>query len=343
MTRPLRVAVLGAGSWGSALAALLATSAGHEVSLWEIDQMAAERLARSRENTYLGIRIPDTVDITHDLGRAVEGRAFIVLATPSEFIRPTLGALLALGAVAGEAAPGRPPPATLICTAKGLEERTGLTLDRVVAEILPDHPFALLSGPTFAKEVASGLPAAVVAASRRETTAADVQSLFGVAHFRVYTTDDVIGVAVGGALKNVVAIAVGVSDGLGFGGNARAALITRGLSEMGRLAMRLGAHPMTMAGLAGLGDLVLTCTGDLSRNRQVGLALARGERLPEVMRRIGQVAEGVTTAHTAARLASELGVVMPITSAVSAVLHDGRPPREAVAQLLSRDARPERD
>lgn len=344
MSRPLRVAVLGAGSWGTALAALLSASAGHDVSLWEIDAVAAERLARSRENAYLGVRIPDAVDVTHDLGRAVEGRAFIVLATPSEFIRPTLRVLLthALG-VAGEAAGPPPAPPTLVCTAKGLEAGSGLTLDRVVAEILPDHPFALLSGPTFAKEVASGLPAAVVVASRREAVAADVQSLFGVARFRVYTTDDVIGVAVGGALKNVVAIAVGVSDGLGFGGNARAALITRGLSEMGRLATRLGAHPMTMAGLAGLGDLVLTCTGDLSRNRQVGLALARGERLPDILRRLGQVAEGIATAPTAVALAGELGVAMPITSAVSAVLHEGRPPREAVAQLLSRDARPERD
>jgi glycerol-3-phosphate dehydrogenase (NAD(P)+) len=324
---------------------LLSASAGHDVSLWEIDEVAAERLGRSRENAYLGIRIPDAVDITHDLGRAVEGRGFIVLATPSEFIRPTLRALLphARGVVGEAAAPSVPAPPTLVCTAKGLESGSGLTLDRVVAEILPDHPFALLSGPTFAKEVASGLPAAVVVASRREAVAADVQALFGVARFRVYTTDDVIGVAVGGALKNVVAIAVGVSDGLGFGGNARAALITRGLSEMGRLATRLGAHPMTMAGLAGLGDLVLTCTGDLSRNRQVGLALARGERLPDILRRLGQVAEGIATAHTAVALAGELGVAMPITSAVSAVLHDGRPPREAVAQLLSRDARPERD
>ena len=160
---------------------------------------------------------------------------------------------------------------------------------------------------------------------------------------RVYTSDDVVGVALGGALKNVVAIAVGVSDGLGFGDNARAALITRGLSEMGRLAVRMGAHPLTMAGLAGLGDLVLTCTGDLSRNRQVGLALARGKVLSDVMRELGHVAEGVGTARTAAELAAELEVPMPITTSVAAVLHDGKPPRDAVGELLSRDFRAERD
>ena len=329
----MRVAVLGAGAWGSALAALLSETGGHDVSLWEVDDLLAERLAKQRDNPYLGIRLPDEVDITSDMARAVRDREFIVLATPSEHIRSTCRIFSSVVS----------PTATLICTAKGLEAKTGLTLDRVISQICPDHPLALLSGPTFAKEVAMGLPAAVVAASASEATAADVQHLFGVARFRVYTTDDVVGVALGGALKNVVAIAVGVSDGLGFGGNARAALITRGLSEMGRLAVRLGAHPMTMAGLAGLGDLVLTCTGDLSRNRQVGLALARGEKLPDIMRRLAQVAEGVGTSRTAVALAGELDVSMPITSYVSAVLHDGKSAREAVAQLLSRDSRAERD
>jgi glycerol-3-phosphate dehydrogenase (NAD(P)+) len=340
LRHPLRVAVLGAGAWGSTLAALLGESAGHDVSLWEVDAVVAERLAQRRENPYLGIRLHEAIDITSDLERAIHDRAYIVLATPSEFIRPTLRALAPF---VKPAVDGGSPPPTFICAAKGLEARTGLTLDRVIAELLPDHPRALLSGPTFAKEIATGLPAAVVAASGSASVAAEVQSLFGVARFRVYTTDDVVGVALGGALKNVVAIAVGVSDGLGFGGNARAALITRGLSEMARLAVKLGAHPMTMAGLAGLGDLVLTCTGDLSRNRQVGLALARGERLADIMRRLGQVAEGVITARTAVMLAGELGLSIPIMSAVSAVLHDGKPAREAVAQLLSRDARPERD
>ena len=231
----------------------------------------------------------------------------------------------------------------MACAAKGLEARTHLTMDRVIGEALPGVPVAILSGPTFAKEVAAGLPAAVVAAARDKTVAAIVQRTFSGGCLRVYSSDDVVGVALGGALKNVVAIAVGVSDGLGFGGNARAALITRGLSEMGRLAVRMGAHPLTLAGLAGLGDLVLTCTGDLSRNRQVGLALARGEPLRDVTRRLGQVAEGVGTARTAAELAAELGVQMPITASVAAVLHDGRPPRDAVAELLARDFRPERD
>jgi glycerol-3-phosphate dehydrogenase (NAD(P)+) len=182
-----------------------------------------------------------------------------------------------------------------------------------------------------------------VAAARDGGVAALVQRACGSERLRVYTTDDVVGVALGGALKNVVAIAVGVSDGLGFGDSARAALVTRGLSEMGRLAVRMGAHPLTLAGLAGLGDLVLTCTGDLSRNRQVGLAIARGEALSEVLRRLGQVAEGVGTARTARELAQELGVDMPITAAVAAVLHEGKPAREAVAELLARAGRAERD
>ena len=259
----------------------------------------------------------------------------LVLATPSAFVRSTISA----------AAEHVQTGALVVCAAKGLEAGSCLTMDRVIAQAAPALRVALLSGPTFAKEIATGLPAAAVAAAREAETAAATQQAFSGAggRLRVYTTDDVIGVALGGALKNVVAIAVGVSDGLGFGDSARAALITRGLSEMGRLAVRLGGHPLTMAGLAGLGDLVLTCTGDLSRNRQVGLALARGEALDEVMRRLGQVAEGVSTARTAGELASREGVAMPITSAVAAVLHAGKPPRDAVGELLSRDFKAERD
>ncbi len=328
----VRVAVLGAGAWGCALGALL-DEAGAEVALWENDPDAASRLERAREHVYLGLRIAPSIDVTADLARAIGGRAMIVLATPSAFVRTTLV----------RAVPHLGPGTILVCAAKGLEEKTGLTIDRVMTEVAPGFHVALLSGPTFAKELAMGLPAALVAAARDADTAAAVQRVFSCARLRIYTTDDVVGVALGGALKNVIAIAVGVSDGLGFGDNARAALITRGLSEMGRLAVRMGGHPLTMAGLTGLGDLVLTCTGDLSRNRQVGLALARGEALSEIMRRLGQVAEGVSTARTAAALARAMGVEMPITTSVAAVLHDGRPPRDAVAELLSRDFRAERD
>lgn len=325
---------MGAGAWGCTLAALLA-EAGMSVALWENDRAAAIRLALSRRHEYLGISLAPSIEVTSDLAGAVRGCAMLVLATPSEFVRSTISA----------AAEHVQPGALVVCAAKGLETGSCLTMDRVIAEAAPTLRVALLSGPTFAKEIATGLPAAAVAAAREVETAAATQQAFSGAggRLRVYTTDDVVGVALGGALKNVVAIAVGVSDGLGFGDSARAALITRGLSEMGRLAVRLGGHPLTMAGLAGLGDLVLTCTGDLSRNRQVGLALARGEALDEVMRRLGQVAEGVSTARTAAELASRAGVAMPITSAVAAVLHAGKPPRDAVGELLSRDFKAERD
>jgi glycerol-3-phosphate dehydrogenase (NAD(P)+) len=328
----MRIAVLGAGAWGCALGCLLADT-GHEVALWEIDPGAAARLARERTQRYLGIRIADTVEVTADLAVALAGRALVVVATPSDFVRGTVGA----------AAPHLPRGAILVCAAKGLERGSGLTMDEVIGEAAPGVALALLSGPTFAKEIAAGLPAAVVAAAREGATVSEVQRALSSARLRVYTSDDVVGVALGGALKNVVAIAIGVSDGLGFGDNARAALITRGLSEMGRLAVGMGAHPLTLSGLAGLGDLVLTCTGDLSRNRQVGLALARGEALSEVMARLGQVAEGVGTAQTAVDLAARWGVRLPIITNVADMLHRGKPAREAVAEILARDSRAERD
>jgi glycerol-3-phosphate dehydrogenase (NAD(P)+) len=328
----MRVAVLGGGAWGCALATVLGDGRA-DVALWEIDARAAARLSETRQNPHLGTPLHDAVNVTAELAIAVADRDLIVVATPSDFVRATAGAA-ARHIVRG---------AVVVCAAKGLEARSHLTMDAVIAEAAPAVRVALLSGPTFAKEIAAGLPAAVVAAARDAEVASIVQRELTGSALRVYTTDDVVGVALGGALKNVVAIAVGVADGLGFGGNARAALITRGLSEMARLAVRMGAHPLTMAGLAGVGDLVLTCTGDLSRNRQVGLALARGEALPDVMRRLGQVAEGVGTARTAAELASAHGVELPIITSVAAVLHEGKPPREAVADLLARDFRAERD
>jgi glycerol-3-phosphate dehydrogenase (NAD(P)+) len=256
----------------------------------------------------------------------------VVLAVPSETIRATLT----------NARPGLAAGVLVTCASKGLEPTTNLTMDRVIEEAHPGSAVTLLSGPTFAQEIARGLPAAAVAASRDARAAETVQDCFASERFRIYTSDDVTGVAIGGALKNVIAIAVGCCDGLGFGNNARAALITRGLAEMGRLATRLGAHPLTLAGLAGLGDLVLTCTGELSRNRQVGLALARGEALPAILSQLGHVAEGIGTARTARELADKLGVDMPITRLTAAVLHDGKPAREGVAELLARGSRPER-
>jgi glycerol-3-phosphate dehydrogenase (NAD(P)+) len=328
----VRIAILGAGSWGTALAAMTA-EAGHDVALWGRDPRAMEDLRARRENhRYLpGRTIPPQVLLTADVGAALAGRELTVLALPSSTVREVASAAAAAGT------------ATLVaCASKGLEETTRFTLDRVIGEAIPGARVVLLSGPTFAREIAAGLPAAAVAASRDVGAAAAVQRALGSDRFRVYTTDDVAGVAVGGALKNVIAIAAGCSDGLGFGSNARAALVTRGLHEMGRLASRLGGHPLTLAGLAGLGDLVLTCTGTLSRNRQVGLGLAAGEPLDAITARLGQVAEGVATARLGHELAGELGVEMPITAAVAAVLAGRRTPRDAVAELLAREQGAER-
>jgi glycerol-3-phosphate dehydrogenase (NAD(P)+) len=329
----MRIAVLGAGAWGTVLATVQA-EAGHDVALWARSASAAAAIDGARENLrYLpGRALAPTLAVTADAARAVRGAEMIVLAVPSTAIRAT----------AARARPHLGAGAVLTCASKGLEPGTRLTMDRVIADEVPGARVALLSGPSFALEIAAGLPAALVAAAREPEVAMTVQRAFATERFRIYTSDDVTGVAVGGALKNVMAIAVGFSDGFGFGMNARAALITRGLAEVGRLAVRLGGHPMTLAGLAGLGDLVLTCTGELSRNRQVGLALARGEALAEILARLGHVAEGIDTARTARDLAADLRIDMPITRVAAEVLHEGKPAREGVAELLARGSKPER-
>jgi glycerol-3-phosphate dehydrogenase (NAD(P)+) len=333
----MKIAVLGGGAWGSVLATMLAEphhDAQHDVALWESDPAAARALETDRRGprSLPGHTLPMNVAVTPQLGTAVNGCALVVVAVPSETVRATLAAARA----------GLPSPVTVVCASKGLEAGTAATMDRVIEESLPAASVVLLSGPTFAQEIARGLPAAVVAASRDRAAAELARACFGNERFRVYTSDDVVGVAIGGALKNVIAIAVGCCDGFGFGNNARAALITRGLAEMSRLAARLGADPLTLAGLAGLGDLVLTCTGELSRNRQVGLALARGEALPAILASLGHIAEGIGTAATARALADRLGVDMPITRSTAAVLHDGKPARQVVTELLSRGAGAER-
>jgi len=328
----MRIAVLGGGAWGGVLAAL-AAGRGHHVTLWEPDLDAAHALQQTRASarSVPGFRLPEAVEVYVDAGAAAASRSLVLVALPSELVRASLRAL----------ADVLEPGAIVACASKGLEPAGGATMTEVTAAALPGARGVVLSGPSFAQEVAAGLPAALVAASADQEAAAAVQSALGNERLRIYTSDDPVGVCVGGALKNVVAIAAGCCDGFGLGTSARAALITRGLAEMGRLAARLGGQASTLAGLAGLGDLVLTCTGDLSRNRQVGLALARGESTAQIVADLGHVAEGVGTARTARALAGRLGVDMPITQEVAAVLFDGKPTRKALTDLLAREPRPE--
>jgi glycerol-3-phosphate dehydrogenase (NAD(P)+) len=329
----MRVAVLGGGAWGGVLAAL-AASRGQHVALWEPDPAAAHALRETRASarSVPGFRLPEAVEVYVDAAAATASRSLVLIALPSELVRATLFGL----------ADVVEPEALLVCASKGLEAGSGATMAEAMAAALPGARGVVLSGPSFAQEIAAGLPAALVAASADPEAAAAVQAALGSDRLRIYTSDDPTGVCVGGALKNVVAIAAGCCDGFGLGANARAALITRGLAEMGRLAERLGGHPLTLAGLAGLGDLVLTCTGDLSRNRQVGLGLARGESTADILASLGHVAEGVGTARTARALAERLGVDMPITHEVATVLFDGKPARAALTDLLARDVRTER-
>jgi glycerol-3-phosphate dehydrogenase (NAD(P)+) len=324
------IAVIGAGSWGTALAKVLADR-GHTVTMWaRTPEHAAEINARHENAQYLpGVALAPSLTATGDLAAAVRDQPFVLSVTPSHTVREVMG----------RAAPSLRPDAVVISASKGIENESLATMDEVLKEVLPGKiggRLAILSGPSFAKEVGANLPTAVVMASRDRNVANEAAVLFHGDRFRVYTSDDVMGVELGGALKNVMAIAAGVADGLGFGHNSRAALITRGLAEISRLAVRRGANPLTLAGLAGMGDLVLTCTGDLSRNRTVGLGLGRGKPLPEILAGMSQVAEGVKTTRSAHHLAARLGVEMPITEAMYRLLYENVPARDAVQDLLGR-------
>jgi glycerol-3-phosphate dehydrogenase (NAD(P)+) len=332
----MRCAVLGAGSWGTALASLLAGK-GFTVTAWDKDLPLLDEIARTHRNErYLpGVTLPPTLHASPDLARALEGAELVVLAVPSFAVRQ----------VAIEAKRLVHAGTPVVCVAKGIELETLMTMSEVLEDVLPVplHPYvAVMSGPSFAREVAKGLPTAVTVAARWERIARQVQDAFHTKTFRPYTSGDVPGVEVGGCAKNVVAIAAGISDGLGFGANALAALITRGLAEISRLAVRKGANPLTLSGLSGLGDLVLTCSSDLSRNRTVGRRLAEGRPLAEIEREIGQVAEGVRNARSVHDLARRLEVEMPISDAVFRLLHEDVPPREAVTALMMRETKPER-
>ncbi len=327
------IAIVGGGSWGTALAIHLARSAGG-VRLWAREPEVVEGIrTRRRSPWYLpDLEIPSGVDATTEVAEAVRGASLVVVVVPSEFFAATLKSVGPLS----DAVP-------IVTATKGFDPERHLRMSEVVGEQFPHARVAALSGPTFAREVALGRPTAAVIASRDDALAGELQKRLGAREFRLYANRDVVGVETGGALKNVMAIATGLVDGLGLGENARAALITRGLAEMTRLAVALGAMSATLAGLAGLGDLVLTCTGSLSRNRQLGIALTRGETVAAVEDRTRMVAEGVRTVTSALALARRHGVSMPICQEVGAVLFDGKAPTDALASLLERPLRREEE
>jgi glycerol-3-phosphate dehydrogenase (NAD(P)+) len=328
------VAMIGAGSWGTALALQLCRN-GHHVRLWGHDPGLVADLVRERENTAFlpGFPLPDTLEPVSDLAAAVASVQAVLIAVPSQFFARVIADLLPL----------LPERMGLSWATKGFDPEHGRLLHEVIHQQAPERELGVLSGPSFAGEVARGLPTAVTVAATSEPFARQLADLFHGERFRAYRHDDLIGVQVGGAAKNVLAIATGIADGLGFGANTRSALITRGLTELIRLGVALGARRETFMGLAGLGDLVLTCTDNQSRNRRLGLALAAGQPLSQAIAQIGQEVEGVITAMAVHKLALAHRVDMPICQQVHAVLYQGRTPQEAAARLLERAVRPELD
>ncbi len=330
-----RIAVIGAGSWGTALA-IVAARVGHEVQLWSRNAVVVESINRDRVNsTYLpGARFSDAVRATKDIAEAVNGAELVILAAPSHATRGLLETI----------ASRLRPEMIMVSATKGIEIASGKRISQVVAEVVPDASrprFVCLSGPSFAKEVVENHPTAVVAASEDRDAGRIVQAELSFDSLRIYTNDDVVGTELGGSVKNVMAIAAGMVAGLGFGSNSVAALITRGLAEITRLALREGAKAETLMGLAGMGDLVLTCTGSLSRNRFVGHELGKGRCLDEITAGMNEVAEGVKTTQAVKRLADRVGVSMPITNEVHAVLYEGKPARAAANELMTRPLRDE--
>ncbi len=328
------IAVIGAGAWGTALAIALGRKQTHAVRLWAYETEVCDSIARRRVNELFlpGFSVPDAVTPTNRLQEALSGATIVVGVMPSHHCRRLFR----------EMGPSLRPEMMFVSATKGIENETLMRMDEVITEVLSRERgfvprFGALSGPSFAREVARGDPTAITIASRDAELACAVQREFSDPCFRVYTNEDVIGVELGGALKNVIAIAAGVCDGLGLGFNTIAALITRGLAEISRLAAAAGARPETMAGLAGMGDLVLTCTGGLSRNRTVGVELGKGRRLPDIIAGMhGMVAEGVLTTNAAIGLARKLTVEMPITEQMHAILQQGKPPRDAIRELMTR-------
>ncbi len=336
-TNDIKIGVVGAGSWGTALANLLALK-GYKIDLWVFEKEVRQQIEIARENKVFlpGFTLSDNVLPSNDMDRVVSDKELLLIVVPSHVMRETAHKIS-----------GHLAPKTMVVSAsKGIENKTHLTMTGVLQEVLPEIPkdsLAVLSGPSFAREVAKQFPTVVTVASRDPQVARTVQHVFATDYFRVYTGDDVIGVELGSAVKNVIAIAAGIIDGLELGLNTRAALITRGLVEIRRLGIKLGANPRTFTGLTGVGDLVLTCTGDLSRNHTLGKEIGAGRKLKEILSGMHMVAEGVKTAKSVYNLSRKLGVEMPISHEVYYILYEDIAPAEAVRRLMTRDLKDELD
>ncbi len=331
----MRIGVIGAGSWGTTLANLLAKK-GFTTALWVYEEELIPSIATRKENhLYLpGIELDANIVPTGSLQEACHNKDIILNVTPSQIVRQILQQIRDYLS----------PQAVLISASKGIENTTLLTMSEVIREVFSFHDgsrIAVLSGPSFALEVSREIPTAITIASENQERAQQLQQIFSTPYFRVYTNSDVVGVELGGSLKNVIALAAGISDGLRFGYNTRAALITRGLAEISRLALKMGASPLTLSGLSGLGDLVLTCTGELSRNRTVGMKLGEGVQLDQILKDMKMVAEGIKTTRSTYDLSRKLNVPMPITEQVYNILYQGKDPKEAVTELMTRDLKVE--
>ncbi len=333
----MKIGVVGAGSWGTAIANLLAWK-GFKIDLWAFEKEVKDQIETYRENKIFhpGFSLSTNISPSNDITEVVSGKDLIAIVVPSHVMRQISRNMS--GHVSSNS--------ILVSASKGIENHTHLTMSGVLRETLPEiqeNAFAVLSGPSFAKEVAMQFPTVVSVASRDLQVAENVQRVFATSYFRVYTNNDMIGVELGGAVKNIIAIASGIVDGLGLGLNTRAALITRGLTEIRRLGLRMGANPHTFAGIAGVGDLILTCTGDLSRNHMVGKKIGQGMKLKDILSETQTVAEGVKTAKSVYNLSRKLGVEMPISHEVYHILYDNVPPKDACIRLMSRDLRQELD
>ena len=333
----VKIGVVGAGSWGTALTNLLALK-GFKVDLWVFEKEVKDQIESYRENKVFlpGVSLSDQIRPSNDIEEVVKGKNLVLLVVPSHVMRET----------AGKIREHISKETIIVSASKGIENKTHLTMSGVLREILhkiSEDSFAVLSGPSFAREVVRKVPTVVAVASKNQKVAGFVQHIFATPYFRVYTNNDMVGVELGGSVKNVIAIASGIIDGLGLGLNTRAALITRGLTEMRRLGLKLGANPRTFAGIAGIGDLVLTCTGDVSRNHTVGKKIGEGMKLNEILSEMRMVAEGVKTAKSVYNLSRKLGVEMPISHEVYHVLYDDIAPKEAVKRLMTRNLKQELD